>query len=128
VDRERIEAALRNFLGPIQQRPPAYSAIKIGGKRACDRVRAGQAVELEPRTVHVYRFDITEFEWPRLGLSIECGRGTYIRAIARDLGEALGVGGYLTELRRTAVGEYTIEDAVSVDELDAETVLRSLRE
>jgi tRNA pseudouridine55 synthase len=120
---DQIGQTVRSFIGPIQQRPPVYSAIKIAGKRACDRVREGQLdLVLKPRTVQVYSIDILSYEWPLLRLRIDCGRGTYIRALARDLGKALNVGGYLTELRRTRVGEYTIERAVRLVDLNPENL------
>ena len=105
--------------GEIQQRPPAYSALKLAGRRACDRIRAGETVELEPRTVRIYSIETIAYDWPLLRLGIDCGRGTYVRAIARDLGEMLGSGGYLTELRRTRVGEYDIAKAVTLDQLQS---------
>jgi tRNA pseudouridine55 synthase len=112
-----IEREVRCFIGPIQQTPPQYSAIKLGGKRACDRVRDGEQVTIKPRTVHVYGIEILRYAWPELQVKIDCGRGTYIRSIARDLGEKLGVGAYLTALRRTRVGEFTIEKSVNIDQL-----------
>lgn len=121
-DRHHIDAALKKFIGPIQQTPPIYSAIKLGGRRACDRVRDGQTVELKPRTVQVYGIDLLSFDWPVLKLRIDCGRGTYIRSIARDLGAELGVGGYLTALRRTRIGDCLIENAASLEDLSAENV------
>ena len=101
VGAETIAAALTNFIGLITQRPPVFSAMKIGGRRAYDLARKGQAVELAERTVRVDAVEMLDYAWPLLRVRIDCGRGTYIRAIARDLGTALGVGGYLTELRRT---------------------------
>src|SRR6476661_2773688 len=86
-DAAAIDAVLLRFIGAIQQRPPAYSALKINGRRACDRVRDGETIVPEPRTVNIYGIDVLEFQWPDLRLRIDCGRGTYVRAIARDLGE-----------------------------------------
>jgi tRNA pseudouridine55 synthase len=120
---EQIEHALTSFVGAIAQRPPIYSAIKVAGKRACDRVREGQQhLELQPRTVHVYSIQIDSYDWPLLKLVIDCGRGTYIRSIARDLGAALDVGGYLAALRRTRIGRYTIDRAVRLDQLDRQNI------
>jgi tRNA pseudouridine55 synthase len=119
---DTIEREVRRFVGAIQQTPPQYSAIKLGGKRACDRIRDGEAVKIEPRTVQVYGIQILRYEWPHLELKIDCGRGTYIRSIARDLGEKLGSGGYLTTLRRTRVGDYSIGQSVTLDELRARGV------
>lgn len=122
VSREALLAALAAQTGAIQQMPPVYSALKVGGRRACDRVRAGQTVELRPRTVQVYGIELLDYTWPLARLKIDCGRGTYIRAIARDIGAALGVGGYLTELRRTRVGQFDVGHAVRVEDLSAETL------
>lgn len=125
--RAEIEAALGRFVGEIQQRPPVFSAIKLGGKRACDRVRAGQRnIVLQPRTVHVYGIELLSYEWPIVRTRIRCGRGTYIRSIARDLGAALGVGGYVRGLRRMSVGEYSVANAVRLDQLNASNVLNHL--
>jgi tRNA pseudouridine55 synthase len=85
-------------------------------------VRDGQTVELKPRTVQVYGIDLLSFDWPAVKLRIDCGRGTYIRSIARDLGAELGVGGYLTAMRRTRIGECSIENAASLEHLSAENV------
>ncbi len=125
---EQVDGAIPQFVGPIQQRPPAFSALKIGGRRAYDLARKGHEVELEPRTVQVYGIERLAYEWPLLKLRIDCGRGTYIRSIARDLGEALGTGGYLTALRRTRVGPFTADDALAVEQIPAniESVLRSV--
>jgi tRNA pseudouridine55 synthase len=93
VPHDDIDKLLPRFVGAIQQRPPAFSAMKVGGRRAYDLARKGHDVELAPRTVHVYDIELQSYEWPLLSLRIDCGRGTYIRAIARDIGAALGVGG-----------------------------------
>ncbi len=116
---EQIEDALPAFVGPVMQRPPAYSAIKVGGRRAYDLTRKGTAVELEPRQVQVYSITLLDYSWPTLTLSIDCGRGTYIRAIARDLGEKLGTGAYLTALRRTRIGSFNVKDAATLESLAA---------
>ena len=125
--RAAVECALQRFIGSIQQRPPAFSALKVAGKRASDRVRAGEAIELTPRTVQIHRIELFRYEYPMLELEIECGRGTYIRSLARDLGEMLGTGGYLIELRRTRIGDFTIEDAVTIETLEREGVATNLR-
>jgi tRNA pseudouridine55 synthase len=122
IDRAAIDAVLPRFVGAIQQRPPAYSALKINGRRACDRVRDGETIVPEPRTINVYGIEVLDYTWPELRLRIDCGRGTYVRAIARDLGETLGAGGYLTQLRRTRIGEYDIANAVTLEALTAETI------
>ncbi len=112
-----IVSALRAFVGAIQQRPPVYSALKVGGRRAYALARAGKEVELAPRTVQVYAIDLIEYAWPLARIRVDCGRGTYIRAIARDLGEALDTGGHLVELRRTRVGAYEVASAVTLERL-----------
>lgn len=116
---KKIEDAITAFTGPIMQRPPAYSAIKVGGRRAYDLTRKGAAVELQPRQVQVYSIKLLNYSWPTLTLSIDCGRGTYIRAIARDLGEKLGTGAYLTALRRTRIGSFDVKNAATLETLAA---------
>ncbi|MEO6435011.1 MAG: tRNA pseudouridine(55) synthase TruB [Tepidisphaeraceae bacterium] len=125
---EQVQAVLPRFIGDIQQRPPAFSAMKVRGQRAYKLAREGEDVKLEPRTVRVYGIEPLDFAWPLLRLRIDCGRGTYVRAIARDLGEALGVGGYLTQLRRTRVGDFGIEQAITLDRLRSEGVMAHLIE
>lgn len=122
VDRAQVEAALGLFVGEIVQRPPVFSALKVAGRRAYDLARKGQVVELQPRTVNVYAIELLGYEWPLVRLRIDCGRGTYIRAIARDLGEALKTGGHLTALVRTRVGEQWLAQTSNLAELDAETL------
>src|SRR5580698_6245460 len=103
VSLEAIEDLLPRFVGAISQRPPDFSAMKIGGRRAYDLARQGKAVQLSERKVRVDSLELLEYAWPLLRLRIDCGRGTYIRSVARDIGAELGVGGYLTQLRRTRV-------------------------
>lgn len=116
ITRERVEAALRDFEGEIDQVPPIFSAVKIDGKRAYDHARKGNDVDLPPKRVVVYSIEVLDYSLPDVTLRIECGRGTYIRSIARDLGIALGCGGHLTALRRTRVGNYTVEKAIRVED------------
>jgi tRNA pseudouridine55 synthase len=127
VTRNEVDAAVEKFVGPIEQRPPIYSAMKVGGRRAYDLARKGQTPELKARTVRVDGIDVLRYEWPLLELKIDCGRGTYIRSIARDLGETLGSGGYLTALRRTRIGAFVIDDAVTLEALTSENVESHLR-
>jgi tRNA pseudouridine55 synthase len=121
VTDEAIRKALAAQVGEIDQRPSAVSAIKIDGKRAYERVRAGEDVELAPRRVRVDAIDVLEVRrvdgFVDVDIEVRCSSGTYIRAIARDLGEALGVGGHLTALRRTAVGPFGLEVAHTLEEL-----------
>lgn len=121
LDRAEIEGAAATFVGDIEQVPSAVSAIKVDGKRAYARVRAGEAVTLSARPVRVDDFTIHDVrpEPPYLDVdaTVACSSGTYVRALARDLGAALGVGGHLTALRRTRVGAFTLDDAKTLDEL-----------
>jgi len=105
----------KKFLGVIDQVPPKYSALKIGGKRACDLVREGKEVEMKSRKVNIYGVEIVEYKWPRLVLDVNCGSGTYIRSFANDLGEELGCGGYLSGLERTRVGDFLIENSHEIN-------------
>jgi tRNA pseudouridine55 synthase len=121
-DRTTIEAALEAFRGIIEQTPPAYSAIKVAGRRAYAVARAGGTVELRPRTVTITRLELVDWEGsdperPVAVIEVECSAGTYIRAIARDLGAALGNAAYLGALVRTASGPFRLEDAISLDAL-----------
>lgn len=113
---EIIEAS-KKFLGTIQQIPPLHSAIKVDGKRAYKMARKGKELELKPREVKIAAFDIVEIKKPAVSFRIVCSKGTYIRSIARDFGNALGVGAYLTELCRTRIGEFNLKDALTIDEI-----------
>jgi len=115
--RAAVDAAIGRFVGDIEQAPPAHSAVKIGGKRAYELARAGRAVEPESRVVRIDAVRVVSYAYPRLVLEVDCGKGTYIRSLARDIGVALGTGGMLTALVRTRVGQFTIGDALAVDEL-----------
>jgi tRNA pseudouridine55 synthase len=114
-----IQAVLQRFVGEILQVPPIYSALKHQGTRLYEYARAGIDVPREPRIVSVYKIDISSFDSPRLRLTIECGRGTYIRSIASDLGEALGCGAHLESLTRTRVGPFRLRDSVDLASLPA---------
>ncbi len=126
-NRAAIEEAIRPLTGEIVQRPPAYSALKIKGKRAYDLARAGQAVEPEPRTVRIDRITVNSYEWPRLRIEVDCGSGTYIRSIARDLGDALQCGGYIETLVRTRTGPFTLDQAIDPENLTAASIVGLLR-
>jgi len=114
---EMILNATKPLTGNIQQLPPAHSAIRIGGKRAYEFARKGQEVELKTRDVEVREFEITAIQLPVVSFRISCSKGTYIRSIARDFGENLGVGAYLSELCRTRIGEYRLENALTIDDV-----------
>ncbi|MFD1703183.1 tRNA pseudouridine(55) synthase TruB [Methylopila henanensis] len=116
--REAILALLPSFRGVIEQVPPQFSAIKIDGQRAYDLARDGEEVELAARTIEVHRLDLIEADADKAVFEAETGKGAYVRALARDMGRALGTRGHVTALRRTAVGGFTEEDAISLDELE----------
>ena len=118
ITRELIERMLADFVGEIQQVPPQYSACKIGGDRAYDLMRKGKEVELKAKTVHIDSIDVIDFDPMTMQLSIRvsCGKGTYIRSLARDIGRALESGAYLTALCRTRLGGVRIEDCITIDD------------
>jgi tRNA pseudouridine55 synthase len=105
----------RQFMNEILQTPPAHSAIKVGGKRVYELARQGKEVKLEPRPVTIKTFDITAFQLPVLHFRVVCTTGTYIRSLANDLGAALGCGGYLSSLRRTRIGGYSVDEAMTME-------------
>jgi tRNA pseudouridine55 synthase len=114
-DADTLARCLAGFVGSLAQTPPAHSAAKVGGRRAYDLARGGEEVALAPRRVQVYRIDVLAYAWPDLDLEVHCGKGTYIRSLARDLGERLGCGGYVRTLRRTRVGPFAAEMGLSLE-------------
>jgi tRNA pseudouridine55 synthase len=126
VTREEIESRLPTFVGRIEQVPPDFSAVHVAGRRAHELARAGRKVELTPRTVDVFRIEIMRFAYPELDLKIDCGSGTYVRSIGRDLGQRLGCGAVMSALVRSRVGSYRIEHAIGLDQLTRETLDESL--
>jgi len=115
--REVVEAALRSLIGEIVQTPPAFSAIKVGGRRAYRMARRGEDVTMPPRRVTVHSIDLVRYSWPLVEIDVHCGKGTYIRSIARDLGRSLGTGGHCVSLRRTAIGSFDESMAIPLDRL-----------
>jgi len=116
ISSEDIEKTAKSFYGEIDQVPPAYSALKKEGKRVYEFARAGQHVMLEPRKVKIFKFDIKRIELPVVEFFLVCSKGFYVRSLARDFGEKLGCGAYLDYLRRTAIGDHRVEDAMTIDE------------
>ncbi|MEQ9466328.1 MAG: tRNA pseudouridine(55) synthase TruB [Ekhidna sp.] len=116
VTPEDISRAKELLSGPIQQVPPAHSAVKVDGERAYKKARKNKEVKLEPRSVTIYQFEVEADELPEVKFKVACSKGTYIRSLAHDFGQELGVGGYLKKLVRTSVGEYQLSDAVDLDE------------
>ena len=121
-----IEAQLPQFLGSVQQRPPAYSALKVQGQRAYKLAREGKTVELAERPVEIYELRITGYCYPELKLTIRCGSGTYVRSIGRDLAESLGTGAVMSALTRVAIGKFTVDQAMHVDQLDQAAIEANL--
>ena len=121
ITRELIETTLPKFVGEIQQVPPAYSACKVNGDRAYKLMRKGRDVELKPKTLRINEIELLWFDPEKMQMSIRvvCGKGTYIRALARDIGEALNSGAYLTALCRARVGDIRIEDCIKLDDVPA---------
>jgi len=120
-DPAMIKEAFRAFLGPIEQIPPAYSAVKHKGKKLYELARKGIRVEKEPRKITILRLDILEISLPKVKFSVTCSKGTYIRKLAADIGQRLGCGAYLSALRRTRSGRFTIAEAITIDKLAAMT-------
>lgn len=117
ITRELVDEALNFFIGSIQQIPPAFSACKVDGKRAYKMARKGKEVELKAKELVIDEIEVLEFDAPRLVIRIVCSKGTYIRALARDIGIALGSGGFLTALRRTQVGNIRIENCYQIEDI-----------
>lgn len=118
ITSEQIVETIKQFEGEIQQIPPIHSAIKKGGKPVYLAARKGEEVKLEPRTITIYSFEIENIQLPQIDFRIKCSTGTYIRSLANDFGAALGVGGYLSKLRRTKIGQFDAENAESLEGLE----------
>jgi tRNA pseudouridine55 synthase len=114
VTQELFEEKIQSFVGEIEQVPPVFSAVKVKGRRAFDYARSGEDVKLRAKNIVIRKIEIEEFSLPEVKLRITCGKGTYIRALARDIGEALNCGAYLTALERTRIGDYHLKDAFKV--------------
>lgn len=126
ADEQQLKTALTNFVGQIDQVPPQYSAVKVKGRRAYALARRGEQMELTSKSVHVHSIQVLNYEWPVLSLKIECGSGTYIRSIARDLGQQLGCGGLMSALQRSAIGRFDVANAVAPAELTADHLAEHL--
>lgn len=113
----QIEQARKQFLGQIEQIPPMFSAIKVDGQPLYKKARKGEMVKIEPRTVHIYEFELTRIALPEIDFRVACSKGTYIRSLAHDFGQALDSGAYLSALCRTRVGEFKLEDAWDLEDL-----------
>jgi tRNA pseudouridine55 synthase len=122
-----ITMALTQFVGEIMQMPPAYSAIKINGQRAYKLARAGKTVEMESRPATIYKSELRRYEYPFVYFMAEVSSGTYIRSLVDDLGKALGTGAYMSDLRRTRIGQFDLKDAITVDKLNPEAIAAHTR-
>ncbi|REC75599.1 tRNA pseudouridine(55) synthase TruB [Chryseobacterium elymi] len=113
VTEQQVKETLEKFVGEIEQKPPVYSAIKIDGQRAYNLARAGEEVEMKSRKTTIFYIKDINIEFPLVSFTVGCSKGTYIRSLAHDIGQELGVGAYLTQLRRTKIGDYAIENATA---------------
>ena len=122
ITQEQIEKCLLQFVGEIQQVPPAFSALWVNGKRAYDLAREGKKVDLKPRTIEIHRLELLSFDYPNFELEIECGSGTYIRSLGRDIGRELKSGAIMTALERTKVGIFHRDNSIEVEQLGAQRI------
>lgn len=120
ADTATVAACVGSFVGAIEQVPPAYSAAKVAGRRAYDLARSGENVSLAPRSIQIHAIDVLDYSYPYLNLEVCCGKGTYIRSLARDIGAGLGCGALVQGLRRMCIGPFTVDDAMTLN-ADAET-------
>ena len=116
LSEEIIKKATENFIGEIEQKPPIFSAVKKDGKRLYELARAGETTEIKPRTITITEFEITNIQLPEVDFRVVCSKGTYIRSMANDFGIALNSGAYLSKLRRTRIGNFSVKDALSIDD------------
>jgi tRNA pseudouridine55 synthase len=117
VNEDEFADLLKSYEGEIEQVPPPYSAVKVDGEKAYDKARKGEEVDLEPRLINVYHLDLLEWAPPEVVVDVKCSSGTYVRSLANDLGEALGIGAHLVGLRRTSSGQFTLRDSISLRRL-----------
>ena len=115
ITREMVEETLKQFTGNIAQRPPLFSACTVDGKRAYDLARRGSDMQLMPKQIRIDEIELLEYDLPRIRIRVVCGKGTYIRSLARDIGEALQSGGHLTDLIRTRIGDYKINECITTE-------------
>lgn len=126
VSEEQIRSELPNFRGKIEQFPPKFSALKVGGVRAYDLARQGKPVDLKPRSIEIYSLDLLDVDYPNMRLQVRCGSGTYIRSLGRDIGRSVGSGAIMTALVRTEIGQFKLADALPSTEIDRDTIRKHL--
>jgi tRNA pseudouridine55 synthase len=120
----KIESCLKKFIGEQQQTPPQFSAIKINGQRAYKKARQGETVDLKPRTITIYDIKLVSYRYPLITIETSVSSGTYIRSLARDIGQALGTGAYLSKLERTSIGEFKLADAINLKEISEKSLFQ----
>ncbi len=125
ITKEKVESVLSTFVGEQDQIPPIFSAKQIGGQRAYVAARKGHDVELKPSRINIESLELIDYSFPLVAVKIKCSKGTYIRALARDFGERLGSGAYLHDLRRTASGDFSLNDAIDI--LEFEKIIKNLK-
>ena len=125
--RQELEAVLQKFTGEVEQIPPAYSAIKVNGQRAYKLARAGKEVVIEPRKTTIHKLELVGYNYPEVQLIASVSSGTYIRTLVEDIAKVLGTGAYTVALQRTHIGKFELNDALSKDELSAETITKCLK-
>ena len=118
ITQDLVQEAVLSFLGDIQQYPPIFSAIKVGGKKLYESARKGQEVDIKPRSIQIKELEILDFNMPYIKLRVVCSKGTYIRSLAYDIGKALNSGAWLSKLQRTKIGEYSIENALDIQDFE----------
>ena len=127
INRVQIKKVFREFIGEDLQTPPAYSAIKVNGQRAYKLARQGKEVKLEPRKVTIYNIQLIDYSYPEVKFTAKVSSGTYIRSLVEDIGNKLGTGAYMSDLRRTKVGKFDIKDAITMDSISSEIIYSKLQ-
>lgn len=117
-----LKSLIPQFEGEVEQTPPIFSAVKVNGERAYKKARAGEKIELKSRIISIYSFELVEINLPEIKFKVNCSKGTYIRSLVSDFGKAAGVGAYLSGLRRTKIGEYSVDDAFTIDTITIESL------
>lgn len=126
INEELLTQTIKDFIGVIQQRPPVFSALKKDGKRLYEYARKGEEIDIPTREITIDEFEITRIALPEIDFRVVCSKGTYIRSLAHDFGQALKSGGYLTALRRTKIGDFNVENSMTIEEID--TYIRNIEE
>jgi tRNA pseudouridine55 synthase len=124
---DNIKNIIRSFIGDITQTPPIFSAIKINGKKAYELARQGKKVEIKPREVHIYDIEILSYIYPEIEIKTKVSSGTYIRTLAEDIGKKLGTGAYMSDLRRTQIGSFKLEQSITLEDIDIQKIKNNLQ-